>query len=116
MLKRTCIGPGSASKLTTRGSATRPRKYGSPVGAIAVTASRAGGSSRAAADPGDCATGSHASVTRVLPFSPRAVPIQVLIRSRREAVASVDSAAVTAVGASGLGVVTRAVSSAVSAQ
>ena len=57
---------------------TRPRKYGAPSVPTAVTDTRAGCSVSRAGAPG-ARFASQTNVTRVLPFSPRSVPIQVRI-------------------------------------
>src|SRR3954471_19821552 len=125
--RRSSILPGAASKTTreacpgtppvpaedeapgaadaTAISGTRPRKTGEPLGPTAISDTRAGcspgPSGRSAADRG---IGSQTNVTRVLPFSPREVPTQVLmIRARVEDDATFASAAVTAGGGAGLG-------------
>ena len=86
-------------------SGTRPRKTGDPLEPTAISDTRdgcsPGPSGRSAAVRG---VGSQTNVTRVLPFSPRDVPTQVLmIRARVVDEATLFSAAVTAGGGAGLG-------------
>ena len=89
--RRSCTLPGAASKVTDPPVGTplagavfgeRPRKYGEPSGAVAVTDIRAGVSPARATSPAVRGRGSHTKVTRVLPFSPRSVPSHV--RTMRE--------------------------------
>ena len=99
-------------------SGIRPLKSGRPSGAVAVSTILAGASpsarQSAIASPG---VGSHANVMRVRPSCARAVPTQNRAGRPRDGSAIELSAAVTAVGASGLGgAVARATSSVVYAQ
>ena len=93
---RSCTLPGFASNVTREGtrrdedeaaaagaveasatSGTRPLKYGAPSGPTAISDTRAGCSRASPRSPGALGSGSQTNVTRVLPFSPRDVPIQV---------------------------------------
>src|SRR5262249_26311291 len=137
---RSCILPGIASNVTRDGldgaplfpdappvpvaadveakatSGTRPRKYGVPASPTAMSATLCGSSWRPPS-PGVFCDGSQTKVTRVLPFSPLDVPIQVRMKRVRIGSLTGASAAWTSGGAPGfLGAVARAVSSAVSAQ
>ena len=96
---------------------TRPRKYGDPSGPTAISDTRAG-SLADARSPGDRAIGSHTKVTRVFPFSPRDVPIQVRTTLARLGRLTAEArAASTGLGTAGFGGASaRAVCSAFSAQ
>ena len=73
--KRSCILPGCASKTTRDGDAdaagaasgTRPRKYGDPSGAMAITDTRAAVPEFRAVSPGAFGIGSHTNETFVRP-------------------------------------------------
>src|SRR5262249_34078520 len=122
--RRSCTLPGGTSKTARAGvdvvgdgvPGTRPRKYGEPSGATAVTDTRAGASAVLAGSPGIFGAGSQTKVTRVLPLAPRSVPIQVRTTRERAAGAILDNAAVSAFGGSTLGVTALTASSAVIAQ
>src|SRR5438132_1306973 len=110
-----CGSPAFGDAAAAAG--TRPRKYGEPSGATAVIDTRAGSSDPATRSPGAFGTGSQTSVTRVLPFSPREVPIHVRTTFARPGRLIDASAASTGLGGAGLGGASaRAVSSRFSAQ
>ena len=139
---RSCTLPGAASNVTREGprgaaagddpsaaaerepadasatSGTRPRKTGDPSVPTAINETRDGSPPRAAgASPGVFGAGSHTNVTRVLPFSPRDVPIQVRTTDAREGRLTAASASSTAFGGPGLGgAIAFAVSVGVNAQ
>src|SRR6185312_8353365 len=105
---RSCIFPGCASNETLDAgggaapvlSGMRPRKYGEPSGATAVSDTRAGVSVLRAWSPGGRGIGSHTKVTFVLPAEPRSVPTQVRITRDRVGVAIAAIAVSTAFGGS----------------
>src|SRR5439155_1148517 len=109
---RSCSFPGGTSKLTRCGvrigdagaSGTRPRNDGDPSPASAMRATCDGSSPAAVRSPGSLGSGSQTNVTRVFPFSPRDVPIQLRTTLAREgrAVAALIAAS-TGLGTSAFG-------------
>ena len=130
---RSCTLPGFASNVTREGtrrdedeaaaagaveasatSGTRPLKYGAPSGPTAISDTRAGCSRASARSPSALGSGSQTNVTRVLPFSPRDVPIHVRIARDLEADDVFTTLARAAVTALGVGAFGAAVESAIS--
>src|SRR5262249_34013453 len=95
--------PGFAVAVADAASGTRPRTYGEPSSAAAVNVTRDGVSLAGSRSPGTCGAGSQTNVIRVLPFSPREVPIHVRITRERDGVLTAASAASTAFGGPGFG-------------
>src|SRR5438445_283380 len=95
---------GGAPADARAASGTRPRNTSEPSAPSAISDTRAGSSRPVGRSPGDFGSGSHVKVTRVLPFSPRELPIHVrtMVAFDGRAVADVIAAS-TGLGTEDLG-------------